>query len=79
MEQVSDGARELTARLQCAAITRGCMSALVFPVGQNVDVHHLDMAVAVDRRAAALLVMNGWWLDHGQWVCGHHSRSGPCG
>lgn len=64
-------------RLQCAAITNGCTSFLAFEGGPNIDVDQLDPLVWSDRRAAALLAMNGWRIDHGRWVCGQHDRPQP--
>jgi hypothetical protein len=49
---------------QCAAITNGCMSALVW----ESDV------TFVDSYAERFLTLNGWWVDHGKWVCGLHER-----
>lgn len=48
--------------VQCACITTGCMSALVF------ENHSTD---ALDHR---LLRLNGWRLDHGRWICGQHPQ-----
>ncbi len=62
----------VTYRLQCAAITRGCMNWLAWEGEPNVDVYHLDELVWPDRRTARFLRLNGWRLDHGRYVCGHH-------
>lgn len=62
-------------RLQCAAITNGCTSFLAFEGERNIDVDHLDPLVWADRRAARLLALNGWHVDHGRWVCGAHPAS----
>jgi hypothetical protein len=63
------------ARVQCAAITRGCGSFLVFPVEQDVDL--LGQATPGDREAHNLLTSNGWRLDHGRWICGLHPVARP--
>lgn len=48
-------------RVQCAAITKGCLSALVWEgAGDGINRHTLEL--------------NGWRLDHGKWVCGHHDK-----
>lgn len=62
-------------RVQCAAITRGCQSALVLDAPRNVDVGNLDPQVPEDARVASLLHANGWRVDHGRWVCGLHGTS----
>lgn len=59
--------------LQCAAISRGCMSAFAADAPRNIDVYDLDHAVPEDRWLAELLARSGWRLDHGQWVCGNHA------
>jgi hypothetical protein len=61
-------------RLQCAAITNGCMNSLTFPLGKNADV---ETAIQRDP-VASMLALNGWHLDHGRWVCGNHERTAPC-
>lgn len=55
------------ARVQCAAITRGCPASIVFPVRDGVT----DAETAVSE-ARGLLEINGWHQDHGEWVCGAH-------
>lgn len=68
----------VTYRLQCAAITNGCTSAIAFEGERNIDVDHLDPLVWADRRAARLLALNGWRIDHGRWICGQHeTRPNP--
>ena len=62
----------VTYRLQCAAIANGCMNWLAWEGEPNVDVYRLDELVWPDRRAAQLLRLNGWRLDYGRWICGHH-------
>lgn len=64
-------------RLQCAAITRGCTAFIAFEGEPNIDVDHLDPLVWADRRAANLLALNGWRLDHGRWICGAHVGPPP--
>lgn len=51
-------------RIQCAASSRGCMSSLV------IESRTKDL----DEKGRRLLNLNGWWLDHGRWVCGNHER-----
>ena len=63
----------VTYRLQCAAITNGCMNWLAWEGEPNVDIDHLDELVWPDRRTASLLRLNGWRPDHGRWICGHHA------
>jgi hypothetical protein len=63
-------------RLQCAVITNGCRSAIAIDGPRNIDVYDLDRQVPEDRRVADLLAASGWWLDHGQWVCGNHDTRG---
>jgi len=65
------------ARLQCAAITNGCMSFLAFPLSVSTGAFDLPTAVNRDHRALELLSLNGWHVDPGRWVCGLHER-GPC-
>jgi len=66
----------VTYRLQCAAIASvNCRSFIAFEGERNIDVYHLDLLVWPDRRAAKLLALNGWRLDHGQWVCPSHGAS----
>lgn len=62
-------------RIQCAAITNGCMNAIVLPVPRGFDISRPD---AEPPRYAHLLAMNGWHLDHGRWACGAHARTAPC-
>lgn len=64
-------------RLQCAAITNGCTSALVFEGEPSIALDHLDPLVWSDRRAARLLALNGWHVDHGRWICGAHPATVP--
>jgi hypothetical protein len=54
--------RTMAHRVQCAAITRGCTSALTWE----------DHSTDVDER---FLRRNGWRLDHGQWICGDHDAT----
>lgn len=53
---------EVTHRVQCAVITRGCTSALVWT----------DRSEEITDHGRELLALNGWRLDHGQWICGGH-------
>ena len=55
--------REIVHRVQCAAITRGCLGAFTWE----------DSDQEVSDRARRLLAANGWRLDHGHWICGLHS------
>lgn len=48
-------------RIQCAAITNGCMSVLLWE----------DHLAYPNVRQ---LELNGWWLDHGRWVCANHEH-----
>jgi hypothetical protein len=70
-------ARLMTYRVQCAAITSGCPNWLAWEGEPNVDIYQLDKLVWPDRRAARLLDLNGWRLDHGRWICGHHAPAVP--
>jgi hypothetical protein len=65
-------------RMQCAAITNGCMAFLVIPVPHGFDPSWIDGYLPQKPRVADLLHMNGWHLDHGRWVCGAHERTAPC-
>lgn len=52
---------------RCAAITNGCTSSLLWETeDQTFNVEHTER----------LLTLNGWWRDHGEWVCGKHERPG---
>lgn len=68
------GLKAVIYRLQCAAMAHGCLSALAIDGPPNIDVYDLDRLVREDRRLGDLLRASGWWLDHGQWVCGNHPR-----
>jgi hypothetical protein len=70
MQGMSDQPR---ARIQCAAITRGCMSFLIFEVPPGFNLDNLD----ADTGPGRILGMNGWHRDHGRWVCAAHKRK-PC-
>ena len=50
-----------THRQQCAAITNGCMSAIVWE-GRNSE-----------EERYRFLTLKGWSLDHGKWVCPMHT------
>ncbi len=63
-------------RLQCAAITRDCMSAYAIDGPRNIDLAELDRQVPEDRRIDDLLRASGWRMDHGRWVCGNHPPLG---
>lgn len=67
-------ADRLLTRLQCAAITRGCMNFLIFEVPPGFDLNDLNAEYGPGR----ILGLNGWHLDHGRWVCGAHERTAPC-
>jgi len=54
-------------RIQCAAITRGCLSAIVWDDAAVVGVGE---QTGMER----LLSLNGWHLNYGEWVCGNHER-----
>ena len=64
-------------RIQCAAITRGCQTALVYE--DDVAPATASPGDCISARGERLLQANGWWLDHGRWVCGNHERrlAGP--
>jgi hypothetical protein len=54
-------------RVQCAAITRGCLNSLAWE-------DNLGDAQYVNER---LLTLNGWRKDHGRWICGNHPQAKP--
>ena len=59
-------------RLQCAAMTSGCTSVLVFEA-DNAGIDHLGRPAGQgDRHVDGLLRAVGWRLDHGRWICGAH-------
>ncbi len=51
-------------RVQCAIITRGCTSALVWSDTYSGD--------EISEYGKDLLRLNGWRLDHERWICGNH-------
>jgi len=63
-------------RVQCAAITNGCASALVLPLPPGYVGRPDDNHLPADIRH--LLEINDWHMDHGRWVCGNHVRTAPC-
>lgn len=65
----------VTYRIQCAAFPNGCLNWLAWEGEPNADIYRLDELVWADRRTARLLSLNGWRLDHGRWICGHHGES----
>lgn len=57
-------------RVQCAAITNGCLSALIWETDTPSSRADAPMTQADLRH----LELNGWRLDHGAWVCGLEHR-----
>lgn len=54
------GLKSVTYRLQCAAMARGCLSALAIDGPPNIDVYELDRQVPEDRRLGDLIRASGW-------------------
>lgn len=52
-------------RVQCAAITRGCLNSLMWE----------SRSREIDEAGHHLLALNGWHLDHDRWVCGNHESA----
>jgi hypothetical protein len=58
-------------RVQCAAITNGCMSSLTIALDGTVQID-MDGVAAGDPQLARALIPNGWRLSYGRWVCPGH-------
>lgn len=65
--------------LSCAAMPRGCASALAIDGPPGIELLALDLQVPEDKRVHGLITAAGWRLDHGKWVCGNHPFATPAG
>jgi hypothetical protein len=58
-------------RIQCAAISNGCMSDLTFTLDGEIRID-LSAEAADDPQITRVLTGAGWRLDYGRWVCPAH-------
>lgn len=65
--------------LPCAAMPRGCASALAIDGPPGIELLALDLEVSEDKRVHGLITAAGWRLDHGKWVCPNHPFTTPAG
>lgn len=65
--------------LPCAAMPRGCASALAIDGPPGIEMLELDLEVPEDKRVHGLITAAGWRLDHGKWVCPNHPFATPGG
>lgn len=65
--------------LLCAAMPRGCASALAIDGPPGIEILELDLQVPEDKRVHGLITAAGWRLDHGKWVCANHPFTTPAG
>ena len=65
--------------LPCAAMPRGCASALAIDGPPGIELLALDLEVPEDKRVHGLITAAGWRLDHGKWVCPNHPFTTPAG
>lgn len=69
----------VTYLLPCAAMPRGCASALAIDGPPGIDMLELDPQAPEDKRVHGLITAAGWRLDHGKWVCANHPFTTPAG
>ena len=62
----STGSTIVEHRIQCAAVTNGCHSAIIW--------HSTTAEDLIDEVGRGLLLANGWRLSHGLWVCARHDQ-----